>query len=533
MCAKAGAPRKSAPIARAALPLLLLSGGLSAPRAQVLVDSIQVDWVPAGFPVGFDLLTSGDRQYIAYYDSAHDMVVASRRLDSAGLSRQVLPTRVGWDPHNRVVLELDDQGHLHVSGNMHAVPLVYFRTSTPWEAKTLARVDRMVSSVRESRVTYPGFFRLPAGQLYFSYRQGSSGDGVWYYNKYDSRPGAETWSALHGGAPLFGNEGSVNAYFTGGKQPGPDGRFHIAYLWRDTPAAETCHDLGYLRTRDGSLDAWETIDGTPLTLPITIRHQAPSVDPSPIRQGLTNMSNALGFDARNRPILSYHKYDAAGVSQAYNARWSEASRKWEIVQASDWKGYTWAFAGSGSIPREITLEAVEVVDGKLTQRWVHPKLGSGRWILDGETLRPVATLQETPEHAARAPATASTPERSAAPDLERHFQWGRGKSGDASKRFALRWETLPANRGLKPDPVPPDSRLMLLEYRMGPAALADATPSPSGRQAGRYQRRVGRMGFRAEPNSASGQEFDGLGKTSNPGTATRRKEPREQGGASR
>lgn len=493
----------------AALAATLALGGGSTAVGQVLVDSLMVDWVPAGFPVGFDLLTSGSRQYVAYYDSSHSMVVASRRVDSAGFSRQILPTRVGWDPHNRVVLELDNQGHLHVSGNMHAVPLIYFRTAVPFEAGTLSWIDHMVSPARESQVTYPRFFRLPDGHLYFNYRQGSSGDGVWYYNKYDSQPGRRSWSALHSGAPLFGNEGSVNAYFSGGSEPGPDGRFHIAYLWRDTPAAETCHDLGYIRTRDGSLDAWETVSGAPLTLPITVQHSAARVDPVPVRMGLTNMSNSLGFDSRNRPVISYHKFDASGVSQAFNARWSETARKWEIVQASDWKGYTWAFAGTGSIPKEITIGAVAMENGKLTQTWKHPLHGAGTWILDETTLRPVPSLTRTQRPAAGDLQGAR--QLAAAPDFERHFQWGQGMAGESSLRFALRWETLRANRGVKPDPVPPDSRLMLLVYRSEGSTVRSGVEAATPRPIRGMRRLGGSVMFSQSPEAASGHEYDGLG----------------------
>ncbi len=48
----------------------------------VVAESLDISRVPAGFPVGFCLLTHGRRQYVAYYDEQHRMTVAFRTLDS-------------------------------------------------------------------------------------------------------------------------------------------------------------------------------------------------------------------------------------------------------------------------------------------------------------------------------------------------------------------------------------------------------------------------------------------------------------------
>lgn len=47
-----------------------------------LLESIDVAPVVSDFSVGFDLLTSSNRQYVAYYDAQRRMTVASRLLDS-------------------------------------------------------------------------------------------------------------------------------------------------------------------------------------------------------------------------------------------------------------------------------------------------------------------------------------------------------------------------------------------------------------------------------------------------------------------
>ena len=68
------------------------------------------------------------------------MTIASRALDSNKWQYQLLPTEVGWDSHNYVTMAVDRDGHLHVSGNMHCVQLIYFRTETPGDITTLKQL---------------------------------------------------------------------------------------------------------------------------------------------------------------------------------------------------------------------------------------------------------------------------------------------------------------------------------------------------------------------------------------------------------
>ena len=487
---------------RMALAALFSGICLSSPQAQKLTDSTFISMVPSGFPVGFDLLTQGNRQYVAYYDSSHAMVVASRRLDSAGFTRNVLPSKVAWDTHNYITMELDGQGHLHVSGNMHVSPLDYYRTTVPGDVNSLVKVPNMVLASHETKVTYPHFLKMPSGEFYFLYRQGSSGDGVWYVDKYDSKPSMRAWSAVYGGGPLFSNAGSVNAYFTG-PTLGPDGRYHFAYLWRDTPDASTCHDISYIRSKGSNLDAWETVSGESLTLPISMDDSNAIVDRAPIHAGLINSSMALGFDTKNRAIVSYHKYDAAGISQVYNSRWSEAERKWIVVQASDWKDYKWDFGGGGSIPNEIAVSGVQAIDGKLVQTWTHSKFGGGTWTLDENTLKPLAPAKKT----------AAGPMAAMGFDLKTHMQWTRGEGQDPNVRYAIRWQTLLANRDVAPDTIPPDSRLMLLKYT-GYADALVRLPKAVGK-AGRAGMKVRRGRAVFERNDVGVEieaEYDGRGR---------------------
>jgi len=174
------------------------------------VKVLDVADVWSGHPVGFALVTTATRQYVAYYDTNRDMIVAQRALTSDTWTTSRLPTTVGWDSHNYIAMDLDSAGFIHVSGNMHAVPLVYFRSVLANEVGSLSS-GTMVGS-NESSCTYPLFFHDTAGNLIFNYRDGSSGSGNHIFNIYDTA--TKTWRRLLN-APFTDGQGQRNAYPVG------------------------------------------------------------------------------------------------------------------------------------------------------------------------------------------------------------------------------------------------------------------------------------------------------------------------------
>ena len=132
-----------------------------------VVESLPIGRVPAGFPVGFALLTSGEQQYVGYFDEQRRMTIASRLLTEKTWRYQVLPSKIGWDSHNYVTMAVDLQGRLHVTGNMHGDPLVYFVTEAAGDISTLQK--RAMTGKREGRVTYPRFLENHEGKLVFTY----------------------------------------------------------------------------------------------------------------------------------------------------------------------------------------------------------------------------------------------------------------------------------------------------------------------------------------------------------------------------
>ena len=135
---------------------------------------------------------------------------------------------------------------------------------------------------------------------------------------------------------------------------------------------------GYARSPD--LVHWETSGGRPQPLPMTLEN-CEIVDPVPIDGGILNGNTLLGFDSQDRPMIAYHKFDAQGNTQIYNAR-----RVTGLEDLSDQRlDFRRDLCGGGSIQNEINLGPVIVAgDGSLTQSYHHVRYGSGC----GDSIRP-------------------------------------------------------------------------------------------------------------------------------------------------
>jgi hypothetical protein len=345
---------------------------------------------------------------------------------------------------------LDSRGLLHVSGNMHSSPLVYFRGRIPYDVFALQDLGTMVGA-DEISCSYPAFYDGPDGRLVFAYRSGESGNGDHLFNAYDLW--AQRWERLYE-APLLDGEGRRNAYPTGPVR-GPDGFWHLAWVWRDTANAATNHDLSYARSRD--FLRWQTSRGEPLTPPITLA-TGEVVDSVPVNGGLLNTNIRIGFDAASRVTIGYHKLDLAGRMQVYNARLESSG--WVRHQTTDWD-FRWEIGGTGTLDLPLELEPIGVgVDGVLGQGFYRVDIGRGRLVLDPATLRAVDQTAPLDPYPPTLGEVASS-----YPGMRVHWLRSEGSGPDARLTYMLRWETLGPN-GDRPRPqVPPPMPLRLFAFR--------------------------------------------------------------------
>jgi len=435
-----------------------------------VTDSQKIADTFSGHPLDYALLQKGDSLYFAYYDAQQRMTVGRYDLKARKATAKTLPTTVGWDSHNYIDMGMDSRGVLHISGNMHNAALIYFRGDAPYSIEAFTKTS-MVGQA-ENNCTYPAFMKHPDGSLFFTYRDGGSGNGDQVLNRWDAVAGK--WSRLHD--KIFDGQGQRNAYMDNRATLGPDGYFHVYWMWRETSDAGTTHDVSYIRSKD--MVAWENAAGKPVALPITLATPEVRVETIAERSGLINRGG-VGFDAFNRPIVSYHRFDAQGNTQMYNARFEKGA--WKINQATAWN-YRWDIGGTGTLNMDVRFSAVHLLkNGVMTQWYHHVKNGDALWEIDTATLKATKSLG-----ASEFPAVLDKVRQAG---MEVHWLPIRSAS-DSATVYALRWETMPANQDQPRSPVPSPTALMLYTFRDESAVTAMGKPASPGS----YRRAMDRAG---------------------------------------
>lgn len=304
------------------------------------------------------LLQHGDTQVLAYYDESRRLTVAHRSIRGLTWSFQKLDSTVEWDSHNYIDLGFDRSGRLHIAGNMHASLLQYWLVDLRSPSTTLVRLECLSDASREQKVTYPRFLRGRNGELLFAYRDGISGAGDFICLRWDDE--AASYERLTD-RPLIEGNGCRNAYIdTNAPILGLDGAWHMLWVWRDSPDAESTHSVNYARSED--LVNWHDASGAPIHCPI---EDEPStlVDPVPCGHGLINNNVRLAFFASGRPLVVYHKRDESGYQQIWVAVFN--GTQWLRKRLTEWN-YRWDFAGIGSLDFQIEIGTPETTEDGVT-----------------------------------------------------------------------------------------------------------------------------------------------------------------------
>lgn len=439
--------RKFITLSSAAVTCLAISNSAAANSVcqatsanSVTVDSRAVDLAWSSTRVNLDLLTQGQDQLVAYYNATRNMVVAHRRTTTrqnfygTPWSFKQLDTMLGWDNHNSVVVGVSPDRHFHVTGNMHANQLVYYKTERAGDIRTLKRVDVMVDPDLESRVTYPNFFHADDGTLLLRFRYGGSGNGNEVYYRYD--PETSQWAkAIENG--FTDGEGLQNAYISSPVR-GPDGKFHIAWVWRTDPGSTMNTMVSYARTRD--YINWEDAYGSPLTLPIRLGN-TPVAAPVPLDNGMINGHQKVGFDPEGRPLVTYVQYDENKIAQAYIARFEGQS--WEQYQLTKLDRVTHAKNRRGTLaPTSVQMRfSPEARSDGTVAVDVHLFGQPKTLMLDGETLELLNTCD-------RESVPAFLKGWGKHDDERLNFRWmeTRGTPHNDEHRIFMSWHVRPGNR---------------------------------------------------------------------------------------
>ena len=264
-----------------------------------------------------------DTQFVAYYDSTGTVVIGKRKLgtDKWELTRTPYKGNIR-DAHNVISIMADGDGYLHMAFDHHGHKLRYCRSKAPLSADMGPLMP--MTGADEGNVTYPEFYRLADGDLLFVYRDGSSGNGNMVMNSYSAKE--KKWSRVQ--TNLIDGEGKRNAYW----QMCVDkaGVIHVAWVWRESAAVNTNHDLCYARSYDKG-KTWLRTDGSAYSLPINAAN-AEYAFRIPQNSELINQTSICTDSKGNPCIATYWRSQGEKVPQ-YRIVWHNG-KEWSTRQIS-------------------------------------------------------------------------------------------------------------------------------------------------------------------------------------------------------
>jgi hypothetical protein len=296
------------------------------------------------------LVSFGDTQFIAFYNPDRFVVLGKRKR---GEEKWII-SKTGFrgnaaDAHNVISIMVDGKGFLHIAWDHHNNSLHYSRAIAPGALEMTPEMP--MTGSRESRLSYPEFYRLPDGDLLFFYRDGGSGNGNLVINRYACA--THQWTTLHHN--LIDGEGKRNAYWQAFVDH--QGQIHISWVWRESPDVASNHDLCYARSTDGG-KTWQKSTGERYQLPITATtaEQACSI---PQGSELINQTSMCADEKGNPFIASYWRPEGTKVPQ-YHIVYRN-SGTWKVQDLGFRK---MAFSLSGAGTKRIPIARPQVLSWK-------------------------------------------------------------------------------------------------------------------------------------------------------------------------
>lgn len=286
-----------------------------------------------------NVLTVGGSQFATWINPSLHALISKRTVGSSTWDTPLnLSTMVGGvygdiqsaDNHRGFSLGADLDGRIHIVGDEHNDALRYMRTSTPGDLTTV--VSASMIGTEEDSVTYPVFFNFGDGKLGFCYRNGESGGGDMFMNKYTEGVG---WARV----------GKIIDGIGTGRSPYPQrvavdrithvGRIHLFWCWRDSASGTASNSRILYAYTDDDGATWKDAFGNTVSDPIGYGTTNATVIYTPLGPGLLNAGGAC-VDLDGYPHAAIPFTDLAGQSQCMHM-WFDGTR-WHFDQITTFHG---------------------------------------------------------------------------------------------------------------------------------------------------------------------------------------------------
>jgi hypothetical protein len=246
---------------------------------------------------------------VSYYDHATGLVPRPT----------ILLNKHTDDAHDNPVIMLDKAGHVWIFSSSHGTsrPSYIHRSTEPYSVDSFELVSA-------TNFSYPQPWYLPDFGFLFIHTRYAAGRMIWQWRSADG----VAWDA---GTKLFGIEqGHYAISGTQGRKLG------IALDYHPDPQGLNWRtNLYYMETEDFG-ETWHTVDGQPVTLPVTeVRN--PTLVHDYAAEGLLQYLKDITFDAQGRPIILYL------TSKGYECGPQNDPRIWHTAR---WTGSEWDIQGT-------------------------------------------------------------------------------------------------------------------------------------------------------------------------------------------
>jgi hypothetical protein len=191
----------------------------------------------------------------------------------------------------------------------------------------------------------------------FLYRDGGSGNGNLIINHYNIQ--TKKWKQIQ--SNLIDGEGKRNAYW----QACVDvkGRFHLSWVWRETPDVATNHDMCYACSDDEGI-TWKKSTGEKYQLPVNAL-TAEYVCRIPQNSELINQTSMYANANGNVFIATYWKDEKDSVPQ-YHIIY-KINSSWKTINTGFRKT---AFSLSGTGTKSIPVARPQIISWKENNKFV-------------------------------------------------------------------------------------------------------------------------------------------------------------------